>query len=962
MIKFNCPVCSKLYRADNGLLGRKTRCKQCGHVMVISVNLPGFRTKKGPGDVKGTAAPWAWLSAAAQPEAGDNLDAAPPVPPPVAPRAQDLPSAPGFAGTPSPRRDLWGEPAEGLAIPADPVDSLTPLSGPEVIPRVALLGGRYQLERLLGEGGMGQVYYGRDTVLGRPVAVKLIRPRSPGLRNRSLHDGHLRQAFQEEARIGAELTHPAIATVFDFGFYEGEPFTVFEFIEGETLATTLGRRGRLPLEDARLILGALAQALDFAHSRHIVHRDLKPENIRATAQGHYKILDLGLARQFRESADWRFAGTPEYASPEQAAGLPCDGRTDQYALAVIAYEMLTGQRPFEAPHGDRMGVLKMHRDAPPAPPRALVPDLPATINGALLRALDKDPNRRFSSCQEFALALGCRLLVEEVQAPEILRLTPAWLGFSSGGGHLALTADALWFAGEAELIGWRLCELAGVRRPGGLWKLLACLKIEIRGASGLERHRLFLHSKKWRQEWQGVLARHARGEAAPSPSAPPPAVRPAVLIDRDPGIRYQSLGAVEYEDSKRGTARAGLRVQATLMGADAVIHIEEERLPELTRSVRRARGTAVRAVDSSGQRELLGRWFTETMGRFSLALFGILALFLMGSVALQYLAMGVPAEQPSLGQTILFPVLGLSWPLALAVSLRWLRWPQLVRATSLTFLGLAVLASPPFLLLAWLLAVAITGQWWPSMSIRYLYDPFAWLIPLVLAYAALRAWRMHRDYRRLVGPWSGPEPVGRRLTGVGTLVVSALFCLSLLVLKVVGTVEQARAAVRPGSPEWHARNAVALIQKGTPEGMERALRDAIESWDKVPDDYELAPDLRIVQGGTCFDLAEIHLQRGQEDQAKRLFRRALVALDKAEELSARKPHLRLARSQMRNLLLIRASARNDLGVVLRRQGDLDDARLQFRQAAADCADLLRDHPGDDAVVRLKELAEENLGR
>src|SRR5207237_136300 len=122
---------------------------------------------------------------------------------------------------------------------------------------------------------------------------------------------------------------------------------------------------------------------------------------------------------------------PEYASPEQAAGLPCDGRTDQYALAVIAYEMLTGQRPFAAPLGDRLAVLKMHRDDPSPPPRGLAPDLPETVNVALLRALEKDPSRRFSSCQEFALALGCRLLVEEAQAPEILRMAPAGLGFSS---------------------------------------------------------------------------------------------------------------------------------------------------------------------------------------------------------------------------------------------------------------------------------------------------------------------------------------------------------------------------------------------------------------------------------------------------------------------------------------------------------------------------------------------------
>jgi serine/threonine-protein kinase len=690
-------------------------------------------------------------------------------------------------------------PFEGLVVqgvPPAPALAGPPSTGRETIPQ-AVLGGRYRLEQLLGEGGMGQVYFGRDTVLARPVAVKLIRPRSPDLRYRSLHDGRLRQAFEEEARIGAGLTHPAIATVFDFGFHEGEPFTVFEFIGGETLGSTLRRRGRLPLEDARLILGALAQGLDFAHSRHVVHRDLKPENIRATAQGHYKILDLGLARQFRESADWNFAGTPEYASPEQAAGLPCDGRTDQYALAVVGYEILTGRRPFKAPPGDRLRVLQMHRYDPPPPPSELAPDLPEAVNAGLLRALEKEPNRRFSSCQEFALALGCRLLVEEVPAPEILRLTPAGLGFSSGQGHLALTADTLWFASEAGLTGWRLCDLAGVRRPGGLWKPLAFLEIEIRGVSGPERHKFSFRSYKRRREWQKVLEGLTQEEAASGPSTPPPIDRPAVLIDRDPGIRYQSLGVVEYQDRKRRMARAGLQVRAALIGADAVIRIEEERLPELNRTVHRARGTAVRAVDADGRRELLGRWFTDAMGRFSLLLFPFLALFLFNYIVLPQ-TITVPAVRPSLRQAAASALLILSWPFALAALLRWLRWPQLVRATSLTFLGLAIVVSPPFVLLAQLLALAITGNWPGAAWTALLLDPTGWLVSLVLAYAALRAWRMHREYRRLAGPGSGPEPTGRRLTETGTLVVSALFCLTWLVLGVRGPIQDARAAVMLG--------------------------------------------------------------------------------------------------------------------------------------------------------------------
>jgi serine/threonine-protein kinase len=181
------------------------------------------------------------------------------------------------------------------------------------------------------------------------------------------------------------LAHSAIATVYDFGFHDDKPFTVFEYIEGETLRALLRRRGRLPLDEVRLIVGPLAQALDFAHSCGIVHRDLKPENLRATKHGSFKILDLGLAQEFRRPADWRFMGTPAYAAPEQAAGLASDGGTDQYALALVAYEMLTGRRLFE--HRDPRVLLEMHCREEPRPANQVVPDIPESVSAALLKAL-----------------------------------------------------------------------------------------------------------------------------------------------------------------------------------------------------------------------------------------------------------------------------------------------------------------------------------------------------------------------------------------------------------------------------------------------------------------------------------------------------------------------------------------------------------------------------------------------
>ena len=255
---------------------------------------------------------------------------------------------------------------------------------------------RYQVQSVLGRGGMGCVYLANDHRLDRLVAIKVVAD-PLGVGKRSLED-----ALAKEARLGAGLNHPAIASVHDFGFYEGRAFTVFEYVDGDALRDIISARQRMDLDEVRPVIGTIAAALDFAHSRGIVHRDLKPENVRATKQGQFKILDLGLAQEFRRNQDWAtFAGTPAYASPEQAAGLPFDGRTDQYALAVIAYELLIGRRPFE--HEDPWELLRMHRhQQPPAPAE----ELPGNVAASIMRALEKDPSMRFASCEEFATALG----------------------------------------------------------------------------------------------------------------------------------------------------------------------------------------------------------------------------------------------------------------------------------------------------------------------------------------------------------------------------------------------------------------------------------------------------------------------------------------------------------------------------------------------------------------------------
>jgi Protein kinase domain len=258
------------------------------------------------------------------------------------------------------------------------------------------------------------------------------------------------------------LTHPAIATVYDYGFQDDKPFTVFEYLPGETLRDLLQWRDRLPLEEVRLIVGPLAQALDFAHGHRVVHRDLKPENVRATEQGLFKVLDLGLAREFGRDIDWSgFAGTPAYASPEQASGLACDGRADEYALALIAFELLTGRRLFQA--RDWRDMLAMHRQAEPAALATYLADASEAVRLALARALSKDPNARFATCGDFAVALGCQLLSAPAPAPEILleadveRMTvgrlirQVSLPWQGNAVRLALTREAIWSAYHTEI-------------------------------------------------------------------------------------------------------------------------------------------------------------------------------------------------------------------------------------------------------------------------------------------------------------------------------------------------------------------------------------------------------------------------------------------------------------------------------------------------------------------------------
>ena len=250
------------------------------------------------------------------------------------------------------------------------------------------LGGRYRLIEQLAVGGMGEIWCAEDEVLGRTVAVKVLREEHAG-------DPSFRQRFRQEAQHAALLVHPNVAQVFDFG--EGDedtgepPYLVMELVRGEPLSVIIERDAPLDAERTWSILGQAASALAAAHDAGVVHRDVKPANLLLCPDGMLKVTDFGIARAAGASsvttAGTTF-GTPHYVSPEQVAGEPLTGASDFYALGVVAYECLTGVRMYD---GDPMAVLIAHREQP-AP--ELPPGVPAGLRDLVTAMLDKDPSKR----------------------------------------------------------------------------------------------------------------------------------------------------------------------------------------------------------------------------------------------------------------------------------------------------------------------------------------------------------------------------------------------------------------------------------------------------------------------------------------------------------------------------------------------------------------------------------------
>jgi eukaryotic-like serine/threonine-protein kinase len=291
-----------------------------------------------------------------------------------------------------------------------------------------LVADRYELEELLGTGGMSTVFRAHDRQLERSVAIKI-------LHEHYADDPEYLERFRREARAVARLSHPNIVTVIDRGSDEDRQFIVFEHIEGENLKELVVRSGRLSVRRALELALGIADGLAFAHDHGLIHRDVKPQNVLLSREGEVKVTDFGIARSLHVehgvTQTGTVLGTGEYLAPEQASGKQVSPATDVYSLGVVLWELLAGDVPFVGENF--VAVALRHVNEPPPPLRGRRPDVTPRLEAAVERALAKDPARRFPSMTAFAKELRACLAEAEGEAPppppaaddlELTRVTP----------------------------------------------------------------------------------------------------------------------------------------------------------------------------------------------------------------------------------------------------------------------------------------------------------------------------------------------------------------------------------------------------------------------------------------------------------------------------------------------------------------------------------------------------------
>jgi eukaryotic-like serine/threonine-protein kinase len=273
-----------------------------------------------------------------------------------------------------------------------PNDATTPEPDDKELHRV----GKYELLAKIGKGGMGVVYRGRDTVLNRFVAVKML------VSDIDVSE-ETRERFFREARSAGQLAHRNIITIYDFGEEAGRAYIVMELLNGESLTSVLARPERLPLEQQVEVMARICEGLAFAHARGIVHRDVKPANLFLTTDGQIKVLDFGVARiaSSKLTRSGLIVGTPDYMSPEQVMGKVVDQRSDVFSAGAVFYQLLSGRKPFGAKSLPTI-LNKVMGEQPQALTEA---EAPTELTAIVMKALEKDPAKRYQRMVDMLASL-----------------------------------------------------------------------------------------------------------------------------------------------------------------------------------------------------------------------------------------------------------------------------------------------------------------------------------------------------------------------------------------------------------------------------------------------------------------------------------------------------------------------------------------------------------------------------
>ena len=263
--------------------------------------------------------------------------------------------------------------------------------------------GHYKILGQLGAGGMGVVYRAFDRELQEPVAIKTLKPEA-------MATGAALDRFKQEIRLARKIAHRNVVRTYDLGEQNGMYYLTMEYVEGTSLKQLIVSRGKLPVEVTLTVGKQLCRALEVAHAEGVIHRDIKPQNIVVEPNGFLKVMDFGIARlanppQGKGLTEAGTAiGTPDYMSPEQLSGLELDPRSDLYAAGVVLFECLTGRLPFEAE--TTWALVAKHLEEEPPDPRLTTPDVPGALAVVILKAMAKDPRKRFESASQMHDALA----------------------------------------------------------------------------------------------------------------------------------------------------------------------------------------------------------------------------------------------------------------------------------------------------------------------------------------------------------------------------------------------------------------------------------------------------------------------------------------------------------------------------------------------------------------------------